>query len=197
MVEALAPDGPWCKAAAVNPAVEASSADIVVVNDADCWTPSLVEAVAAVKDGAAWGMPHYKVFRLSEQSTTRLIEGAGWEEFTRNRKGLLSRRAYPAVWGGGIVVARRDVLLEARMDPRFLDWGNEDTSWARALSCLFGDGWRGSAPLLHLWHPPEPRIADDRGSPEGWQLFLRYNKARRDPVAMRALLEEARCLSSA
>jgi hypothetical protein len=198
VIEAPAPDGPWCKGAAVTPAVEASKAPVIVVADADCWTGGLNEVVAAVRHGARWGMPHGKVYRLTEAATNSFLAGEVDDLYAllEDRRSL-ARRAYPGVWGGGVVVVRRDVYLEAPIDPRFLNWGNEDTAWARALKCLAGDGWQGSAPLVHLWHPPEPRIADDRGSKDGWNHFLRYHRAAADPDAMRALIKEARCLSPA
>lgn len=190
VVEAPAPEGPWCKGAAVNPVVEQSTADIVAVVDADVWTAGLKRAVYAVAVGLAeWAMPHRKVLRLDKESTEAFIAGEIATGFTR--------RPYEGVWGGGIVVAPKGVLLDCQLDPRFKSWGQEDTSHALALLTLHGDGWRGDADLIHLYHPPQERLNRQKGSREGWDLFLRYRKARRRPDAMRALLEEVRCPSPA
>jgi hypothetical protein len=190
VVEAAAPDGPWCKAAAVSPAVEASAAEIVAVVDADVFTDGLARAVDAVAAGRAeWAMPHKKVFRLDEDGTAAFMAGDTPTSFTQ--------RPYEGIWGGGIVVGRRAALTDAQLDPRFTNWGQEDQAWALALECLHGKGWRGRADLWHLYHPPQHRLTRQKGSPEGWTLYQRYRKARHDPAAMRALLEEARCLSSA
>lgn len=117
MVEAPAPAGPWCKAAAVTPAVAASEADIVAVVDADCWVPGLAEAVEAVEVGAAWSLPHLRVHRLAEEATTAVLAGADFE----GQK--LAQRPYAGIIGGGAVVARREVIEAHPMDQRFTGWG--------------------------------------------------------------------------
>jgi hypothetical protein len=189
VVEAPArPGGPWCKAMAVTPAVEAGNADVVVIADADVWCDLLEPAVHAVASGeTSWAVPHGAVVRLSEAGTTAILAGEDW------RSHRPAERPGEGVWGGGIVVLRRDAYLDCPLDPRFRGWGQEDTAWAHALLTLQGEGWRGSASLLHLWHPPQERLNRQKGSHEGWALFRRYQEARRRPNAMRALLEEARC----
>lgn len=177
-------DGPWSKGAALRPGIEASSADILVVADADCSTSGLPSAIEAVEDGAAWAMPHRRVVRLTEQGT-EIFKATG--EYGHP----FDRRPYTGMPGGGMVVARRETLLEVGPDPRFVGWGQEDESWALALTCLVGKPWRGTADLIHLYHPPEPRMSRRKGSPESWALYRRYRDAARDPLAMRSLLKEA------
>jgi hypothetical protein len=181
---ATAPGGPWCKAAAVMPAVSNSSADVVVVADADAWCDGVESAVRTAQTGAPWCIPHRLVKRLSEIGTGAVLAGAHW------REQALAERPYQGMQGGGIVVAHREVLLSVPMDPRFVGWGQEDTSWAIALHCLVGPAWRGNADLVHLWHPPQPRATRRRGSMEGWRLYRRYARAIGNPNAMRALLNE-------
>jgi hypothetical protein len=183
---ATAPDGPWSKARAAMPAIERSSADIVVVADADCWTSGLPAAVRTVQDGAPWAIPHRMVNRLTQDATSVVLAGGSWEELP------LAERAYQGLEGGGFVVAHRDTLRAVPLDPRFVGWGQEDTSWAVALNTLLGPAWRGDAPLLHLWHPPQPRMTRRRGNAAGWRLYRRYLDARADPAAMLALIEEGR-----
>lgn len=186
VIEASAPEGAWCKALAVNPAVEASDAEIVIQADADCWTDGLADAVAAVEAGAAWASPHLKVHRLSENGTTAVLSGEDWKGHP------LEQRPYRGVEGGGFVVARRETLLAAPLDPRFCGWGNEDEAHALALGALFGPPWRGTADLLHLYHPPQERMTRRRGSTESWALRCRYAACKNDPAAIAALLEESR-----
>lgn len=169
--------------------IEASEAEVVVVADADVWCDGLERAVYAVASGVAvWSMPHLKVNRLSEEATAAVLAGEPWQE-----QKSFAQRPYEGVWGGGIVVAAREVFLETPLDPRFEKWGQEDTSWAMALACMHGPGWRGDADLWHLWHPPQERLNRMKGSSEGWDLYLRYRKARHNAEAMRELLEEAQC----
>jgi hypothetical protein len=176
---------PFNKARAVMPGIERSSAEIVVMHDADVWTPGLPAAVKAVEDGAAWAIPHWKVLRMSEGATRSVLEGAEW------RGQVLARPPYVGVAGGGIVVSRRDTLLEIPLDARFTSWGQEDESWAMALWCCLGEPWRGEAPLVHLWHPLEAREGQRKGSQLGWDLRNRYACVRCDLPGMRDLLREA------
>jgi hypothetical protein len=179
---------PWVKALAVMPAIAGSDAEVMIVADADVWAEGLDDAIQAVEDGAAWAMPHRGVFRLTEASTRAYMAGAELEHLA------LEERAYLGWEGGGIVVARRETLLEIPMDPRFVGWGNEDESWAIALRALAGTPVRIKKPLAHLWHPPQPRIERKRGSIESWRLFLRYHRARLkdDPEPpLRELIKEA------
>lgn len=69
--------------------------------------------------------------------------------------------------------------------------GQEDESWALALTCLHGQPWRGDADLIHLYHPPAPRVSRRKGSPESWALYRRYRDAARDRAAMSRLVKEA------
>lgn len=178
--------GAWCKAAAAMPAIHASRADVVVLADADAWTDGLPAALHAIDSGRArWAIPHDQVHRLTEHATSLLLDGHDWRDLE------LAERAYRGVQGGGITIARRQVLLDAPLDPRFQGWGQEDESHALALHCLHGRPWRGTAPLVHLYHPPQPRETRRRGSTAGWRMFHAYRRARRDPSAMRRLAREA------
>jgi hypothetical protein len=188
VVEALAPDGPWSKGGAVNPVVQECDAEIIIAADADVWCDGLERAVYAVICGQAeWGMPHRLVHRLGEEGTAAVFDGADWREQTD-----LAQRPYEGFWGGGILVARRSVFFDCPIDPRFRSWGQEDESWALALHCLHGKGWRGQADLVHCWHPPAERLNRRYGSKENRALYGRYRRSRRDPKQMRALLQEAR-----
>lgn len=184
IVEGVAPAGPWRKAAAVNPAVATADADVIVVADADVWCDGLSKAVDAVLDGAVWAIPHRKVHRLTELASEAVRQGAVLE------RADLEQAPYRGVEGGGLVVARRAALLDVPLDPRFVGWGGEDHSWGYALRTLLGRAWRGTSPLWHLWHPAQPRLSRRIGSEESEALHLRYAVARRNPAAMRALVEE-------
>lgn len=191
IVEATAPEGDWCKAAAVSPTVARlpAAVDLVVIHDADVWCDGLPAAIDAVRAGAAWAIPHIGVMRLTEAATARVLAGGVGDE--------LCERAYRGVEGGGIVVLRRDTYTGCPLDPRFTGWGQEDISWGIALRCLHGEPWRARVPLTHLWHPPQQRMTRRYGSKAGRLLERRYYHARRDPVAMRALIEEATACSAA
>lgn len=176
---------PWRKGAVVSAAVEASTADTIVCADADVWTDGLAEAVTHVNGGAPWAMPHDRVLRLTEDATSRYINGdIAAPAFTQE--------PYTGIFGGGVVVAPRDVLRAVPIDPRFVGWGQEDVAWGWSLEALMGPCWRGTADLVHLFHPPQARMNRIYGSPEGARLMRRYGKARHDPVKLRSLIEEGR-----
>lgn len=177
-------DGAWSKGAAVNPVVERSGADIIVVADADCVCEGLPQAVGAVERGAGWGIPHRTVFRLTDEGSVGFMATG---EFGHP----FDRRPYKGMAGGGFVVARREVLLSVPFDARFLNWGQEDESLALALTTMVGPPWRGDADLVHLWHPPARKLSRRKGSPESWELYQEYRRAFGDRDRMAGLLKEA------
>jgi hypothetical protein len=179
-------EGPWVKARAVMPAIEESDAAVVVMADADVWCDGLDAAVNAVIDGYAWAVPHRRVKRLNERSTTRVLQGEPPERLQ------LEEPSYRPAEGGGLVAIRRDVALNIPMDSRFVGYGSEDRCWGMALATLAGEPWRGRSHLWHLWHPPQDRPDRNHGSPETEALRRRYEAAERKPDLMRAILEEIR-----
>ena len=174
-------DGPWCKALAVHNALTKTTADTLIVADADVWVDNLPETLEHVHPGS-WAVPHHGVYRLDEPSTASVLAGGPLD-------GTFTQRPYKGHLGGGIVCIHRADYEQAPLDPRFHGWGQEDDSWAIALTVMFGKPWRGKAPLWHLYHPPQPRLSRVTGSREGSQLFARYRQAR-NPRVMAALLEE-------
>jgi hypothetical protein len=186
VTETRAPHGTWCKAAAVNPAIARSAADIIVQADADVWTDGLVEAVKEVEAGAPWAVPHNLVHRLSEVGTQAVLDGDDW------RDQPLTQHPYAGFIGGGIVVARCEVFQAVPLDMRFKGWGQEDEVHGAALCAIRGTPWRGKADLVHLWHPPQKRMSRRKGSDASWALRQRYWACRNDKQGMERLLEEAR-----
>jgi hypothetical protein len=191
------PDGgPWRKGRHVARLVEQAPDGVLVVSDVDVWTtPAAIRAaVAAVQDGAAWAVPHGYVYRLTEQATATLLAAGTPPDL--DRPDLIDAYDYeeipqPGHLGGGIVVLPRQTALTVPMDPRFEGWGQEDDAWALALTTLAGRPWRGRAPLLHLYHPPQPRDTRRHGNRLGLALYRRYQAATGGtPVPMRNLIGE-------
>ncbi len=177
------PTGPWRKASAVAAALARTSASVLIVADADVWV-DVSEAVAAVGDGAPWAVPHGPVRRLAEEATRAVLAGAPLGD------GPLTEPAYRGVEGGGVTVLPRDLYEVSPLDPRFAGWGQEDEAWGIALRAVAGRAWRGSAPLYHLWHPPQNRLSRRWGSRDGMTLYRRYRHAARRPEEVRFLLAE-------
>lgn len=99
------------------PAIESSDAEVIVVADADVLCDGLPAAVSAVQGGAPWARPHNSVHRLSETGTDALLAEDSWQEHP------LEQRPYAGLDGGGIVVARKEVIQAIPLDPRFVGWG--------------------------------------------------------------------------
>jgi hypothetical protein len=168
---------PWCKAKAVANALSRSTESVVVVADADCVTPGIKQAVRAVQQGAAWAMPHLKVYRMSVTATQEIYRGASPGSMT-GKNIWLDQSPYKGYEGGGITVLRRDVYLDCPLDPAFMGWGQEDEAWAMALNGLYGAPWRGIAPLYHLWHEKPPRMSRYAGSEVSMARLNEYKEAR-------------------
>jgi hypothetical protein len=101
----------------------------------------------------------------------------------------LDRDPYIGRPAGGVLVFDRTVWEQVPMDPRFTGWGQEDDSWAHALTVTFGPIRRLRHDLWHLWHPPQDQMNRVMGSAESKALWRRYTAAR-TPDAVRSLLAE-------
>jgi hypothetical protein len=182
--------GEWCKAEAVASALARSSEEVVIVADADSVTPGLRQAVRAVREGAAWAVPHLKVYRMSQEATGQIYSGASPGSLTGQNR-WLDQSPYKGYEGGGITVLRREVYLNCPLDPEFRGWGQEDEAWAMALNGLYGAPWRGKAPLYHLWHEKPPRLSRYAGSETSLSRLQEYREARIHDT-WNVLLEQAR-----
>lgn len=176
----------WIKALAVRNALEQTSADVLVIADADCITLGLEPALNAVLSRShAWAVPHSSTRRLSPEATTQALAG---EPLSEDLK--LAGKCYSSVPGGGITVITREAYLDVPIDPRFHTTHGEDVAWASALVTLIGKPFRTKADMYHLWHPPIPAmgIKYDLNS----NLARIYARVKGYPNRMRAVIEEAK-----
>lgn len=179
------PQEEFSKGLAFNPALARSTADVVIMSDADSFVDHehLAQAIEiAERDG--WAMPHSTVKRLNRVATEITLSGG--------HATALEQRAYPALPGGGIVIARRDVWQAVNgVDPRYVGWGGEDHALGLALMALVGPvNKRRAAPLWHLWH--EPAKLRYTPSQNARDLDARYRAARKDVAVMADLTREWR-----
>lgn len=190
LVEGTHLDGPWCKARAVADALTRADGDVLVIADADVICHGVGDAVNALASGAPWATPHRAVHRLTGYATAEVLAGGPLPDVTARRADQHGiREVHSGVAGGGLTVLPRHTYERVPLDPRFVGWGQEDTSWAYALLVMCGQGWRGTAPLLHLWHPPQDRMSRTVGSREGLTLHRRYRHTSTQ-ARMAALLAE-------
>lgn len=180
---------PWTKPRAVNQAVRASSADLLVVADADIAVTreALELAVQHVVDGAAWAVPFSTIYRLDQACTAEVLACPYDREiWPLDPEDCVSHKPpYPAVPGGGVVVVARDAFDTVNgVDPEF-EWGQEDASFGWALDTLAGPHHMFDAPLWHMWHQPRstsPSMYD------AYRLEALYANANGKPEQMRALI---------
>jgi len=196
LVEGRCDDGPWRKAVAVDDALARADGDVLVVADADVFVAGAADAVAAVRAGSAgWAVPHHRVHRLSEPATAAVLAGEPWP---RAARAGYARPPYKGVAGGGIAVLPRSTYERVPIDARFEAWGSEDLAWGAALDTVAGRHLRGSAPLVHLWHPPAPRLNAHVGSAASHALLVRWQyAAKAGPAAVDGLVAEARAAVAA
>lgn len=185
------PPGPFNRAAAILAAAAKSSAEVLVVSDADVWCNPL-PACEAIAAGAPWAVPHTLIHRLSEGSTEKVLHGADWRGLPLSTDCAQDSKPYKGNETGTLFVIRRDVLFDVPPDIRFVGWGQEDEAHAAALNTLVGKPWRGTDDLVHCWHPPQPRQSRRVGNGASMALARRYRNARNRLVVMRELVEESK-----
>lgn len=181
LIEGHSPD-PWRKGVAAADAVAQSTGEVLVIADADSFIdPDVLEEAAELAPEVPWVVPHTRVFRLNRSATQQNMNGVA-------RRAPVVRRPYLGPAGGGIVALTREAWDAVHgIDVRFVDWGGEDVSFARALDTLVGPHVRLTGDLFHLWHPPAaPR---GRGSLATEALANQYRSAINIPRRMRALVE--------
>jgi hypothetical protein len=189
LLEGLFEGEPWIKSHAIGAALARTDAEVLVIADADVWCEGTRRAVEAVEAGdARWAIPHRRVHRLGPLPTRRLLAGRlPWEKI---ETASLAQRPYTGMPGGGLVVIDRALYEAAPLDPRFRGWGGEDSAAGIAWAALAGKPWRGTDPLWHLWHPPQPRTTRGVGSTESLQLLGRYKLKRGNADAIKAIIAE-------
>lgn len=180
------------KGAAVAAALAKVQTEHVLLVDADCLIPNMLQAtVEFAASDRSWCMPHLRIYRLTPEATRCVHMGVDPFTLIGNRVFLLER--YKHVIGAGAQLMRTEDARSVPFDPRFEGWGGADWSWGWALQALLGPPLRLGNPMVHLWHPPQPRPARSIGSPENEALRARYREAfeNSDLAAMRGLVDEA------
>jgi hypothetical protein len=105
------------------------------------------------------------------------------------------RRHVVLEWGQSSVgicnVVRRDRFYAyGGFDPRFRGWGCEDCAWDAAAETLGGPKLRLHAEGRHLFHPPCSSKSDPERMNQASVLHHRYEAARGNRAAMKALIGE-------
>ena len=177
----------WCKADAYNQAVAASTADIVVLADADSFPDvDALNAAVAKTQSVGWAAPFTRVRRLTYDATADLLACDPATTDTPPSRHL-EADVHDILPGGGVVVMRRDLAVACGpYDRRFRGWGGEDFALGNAARTLCGSyAATVPGPLWHLWHPRKTGM-----SQQTRQLADRYRRAKFDGAATRSLIDE-------
>jgi hypothetical protein len=130
----------WSKAVAVDDALRRSTADAVIISDADVWPHGWddphgqhnpVYATQTLLNDHPWVMPFDTVVRLDPAATSAVLTGD-----PPDPNATLTQRPYRGLLGGGFLAIRRDVYDDCPLDARFVGWGQEDEAWGDALAAL-------------------------------------------------------------
>lgn len=195
VVHELDPSEPWSKGAVVDAAVQQIDTPGLIVHDADVIVEpdALAACATAIVSGYPWAQPHSDVYRLSRRATQMLLSGTIVGPHHHLGGAALERRPHVAPPGGGIVVVQRSAYdTVGGIDPRFIGWGGEDISFARALDTLVGPAYRLRHALWHLYHAPQMIRPGRRGSDESERLASLYLDADGSVEQMRKIRDE-RC----
>lgn len=181
---------------AILDAYRRADGDVLVVADADVICDAIPDAIDQASE-KGWAIPHRLLHRLSPESTDLVLAGADWRGLPLSTDNRQDCKPYVGFEAGTLLVLTRETFDAAPPDPRFVSWGHEEEAWSAALRCLVGPPWRGTADLVHLWHPAAPRQSRGKGSDANLNLCRRYRSARTSPTRMRTLIEEAKAVTYA
>jgi hypothetical protein len=190
------PAFPYNRSAAIIDGARKASGDTLVVADGDVWVDGL-EAAVGFAETSGWSTPHRLIHRLSQASTDLVLGGRDWRGLPLSQDNEQDDKPYIGNDAGTLLVIRKELLFAVPPDVRFVGWGQEDVAWGLALRTLHGNTRRTNADLVHLWHPPQPRMSRQVGNPESLALVERYREAARQKAAtrkaaMQEIIDEAR-----
>ncbi len=174
---------------AINAAARSSTADVLVICDADTLPVGHFEdAVARVESMEwAWSLPLWYM-KAGETVTAEILAGAD-PAATRDEE--CDWVGDGVSWAGVQIVRRISFLAVGGWDERFVGWGSDDACFGLAMDTIVGEHTRFDGTALHLWHPQGP--ADSYLHPawgDQYRLTERYKAAAGDLTAMAAILSE-------
>ncbi len=203
-------DRVFSKTRAVNNGVRRSRGKIIAMIDADCYMDAAViqdcvdQLLESMSRGIPrWFIPYRSLYRLTDAYSETILRSDPLRPYTipsppaagdvEDSGGSLHGRRYGAL----ITIYPREAFdLVGGMDWRFVGWGGEDISWARALDTLYAKHKTTDNDVTHLWHD---KIGGDYAT-RTWAgqgtnkangyLAMRYSQATGDRVRMRSLVDE-------
>jgi hypothetical protein len=193
--------GTFNRSAARNAAARAAGNwDTAIFADSDVFPDSfdcLRDAANVAAGRGCWVNGIKRVGRLGRRVTRQVLT----EGYIPSREDCDWIRQTPSP-GGMVIIPRPLFEAVGGWDKGFIGWGYEDLALKNACRALGGSLYWGEAFGFHLWHDPserknaspvrDPVVVKEKEAQfeRNRARFLRYQEARRDPAAMRKLLEE-------
>lgn len=184
--------GPFNRSRAVNRAVAATPADVVIIADADiAIRHGQVEAMTAALDrGAPWVVGYGTMTHLARRTTAVFMSHGPATPMAESPAGGVRWMSTESVCGL-VAVRREDYLSIGGNDERFAGWGWEDSAFAAKADTLLGPHVRIPGECIHLFHALRQDRKSDSSAVANRALGMRYDKAAGDPVLMTHLVREA------
>ncbi len=146
----------YSRAAAFNVGAALAHGRVLILHDNDLVVPVDYAAQALLRCDEGFEIVNLKryIFYLSARETERVLATP-----TTYRRASPEAVLQNALGGGSIAVTCDAYRQIGGMDETFIGWGGEDNEfWDRALTRRV---WHwGYMPLVHLWHPAQPRKQD-------------------------------------
>lgn len=201
----------FCKGEALNNAVRKSNGQVLVILDADAYLPGNIinrcaDRILEEKENGhnLWYVPYRNLYRLKEWITGLIIASDPNDPLRLSSpppsdqvEDNGDKAKYGHRYGAMIMIFPREAYDRIGcFDERFKGWGGEDIALLRTLDTLYSKHKTTRNDILHLWHPFIGNNYKNRrweGQQQGSvnsNLANRYNKATRDPIAMRNLIAE-------
>ena len=186
----------WRKGVAVFDGVSKTDSEFIIVADADVWVSNLHKYI---NKNSKVVKPNRAVYRLTEYASELVLSGKHDINKLWKEKSMLLEKPYRQVFGGGLLFLRRDIYIDIPIDPRFCGWGKEDSSWGLALKTLVEKGniGRGQSPLIHLYHPPEPRVKRNKAFEHNEEIYSEYKQAYKDIKKMSDIMKNVGGINNA
>jgi len=150
------PDMPYCRSWTLNVGARVAKGRVIVLHDNDMLVPEAYAAELWRRHEEGFEVINLKrfIFYLSEMSS-KAIESTRRLDFDEPPETVVQNLEA----GGSLAVERDAFFALGGYDEGFVGWGGEDNEfWERAQTRRV---WPYAyLPILHLWHPAQPRKQD-------------------------------------
>ena len=182
-------EGPFNRSRAVNAAVAATGADVVIVSDGDTAVRhGQAEAMVRAIEDHPYVIGYSRFVHLAKIATEEALTSPVDIPLPENPQGPSVRfQSWESVCGLW-AMRREDHHAIGGQDERYSGWGAEDSAFAMKASTLLAPPHRLPGVGLHLHHHLRADRKTDASARANFALLTEYEKAEGDPAAMTAIV---------